>query len=68
VITLQDLFEFRIDRVTPEHVVIGELTATGLRPTFLYKFEKHGITLPVDLFAKKPKPNLAEFEKAGAVS
>jgi pilus assembly protein CpaF len=68
VITLQDLFEFRIDRVTPEHVVIGELTATGLRPTFLYKFEKHGITLPVDLFAKKPKPNLAEFEQAGAVS
>jgi pilus assembly protein CpaF len=68
VITLQDLFEFRIDRVTPEHVVIGELTATGLRPTFLYKFEKHGITLPVDLFVKKPKPGLAEFEAAGMVA
>src|SRR5207237_185150 len=35
VITLQDLFEFRVERVTPEQVVIGELGATGLRPTFL---------------------------------
>jgi pilus assembly protein CpaF len=65
VITLQDLFAFKVERVTPERVVIGELGATGLRPTFLYKFEKHGITLPIDLFVKKPPPNLAEFEKAG---
>src|ERR687883_218551 len=63
VITLQDLFEFRVERVTPEHVVIGELTATGLRPTFLYKFEKRGITLPVDLFVKKP-PVAPELQKA----
>jgi pilus assembly protein CpaF len=65
VITLQDLFAFKVERVTPERVVIGELGATGLRPTFLHKFEKHGITLPVDLFAKKPPPGLAEFEKVG---
>jgi pilus assembly protein CpaF len=68
VITLQDLFAFKVERVTPERVVIGELAATGLRPTFLYKFEKHGITLPVDLFVKKPKPGLAEFEAAGMVA
>jgi pilus assembly protein CpaF len=66
VITLQDLFEFKIERVTPERVVIGELGATGLRPTFLHKFEKRGITLPVDIFAKKiPNvPNVAELQKA----
>jgi pilus assembly protein CpaF len=53
VITLQDLFEFRVERVTPERVVIGELSPTGLRPTFLHKFEKRGITLPIDLFVKR---------------
>jgi pilus assembly protein CpaF len=51
VITLQDLFEFKVERVTPDRVVIGNLQATGLRPTFLHKFEKRGITLPVSLFS-----------------
>jgi len=51
VITLQDIFEFKIDRVTSDRVVIGSLRSTGLRPTFLNKFEKHGVTLPVSLFA-----------------
>jgi pilus assembly protein CpaF len=64
VITLQDIFEFKIERVTPERVVIGELGATGLRPTFLYKFEKHGISLPVDLFVKRIEQTVSEFEKA----
>jgi hypothetical protein len=30
--------------------VLGEMQATGLRPTFLYKFEKRGIELPGNLF------------------
>jgi pilus assembly protein CpaF len=65
VITLQDLFEFRVERVTPEQVVIGDLGATGLRPTFLHKFEKRGITLPIDLFVKKQAaPAVSEFQKA----
>jgi pilus assembly protein CpaF len=51
VITLQDIFEFKIDQVTSDRVVIGSLRSTGLRPTFLTKFEKHGVTLPVSLFA-----------------
>jgi pilus assembly protein CpaF len=51
VITLQDIFEFKIDQVTSDRVVIGSLRPTGLRPTFLNKFEKHGVTLPVSLFA-----------------
>jgi hypothetical protein len=46
--------------------VIGELAATGLRPTFLYKFEKRGITLPIDLFVKKQPatPVVSELQKA----
>jgi pilus assembly protein CpaF len=66
VITLQDIFEFKVERVTPERVVIGELDATGLRPTFLHKFEKRGIALPVDLFGAKTPQGLPEFQKAQA--
>jgi pilus assembly protein CpaF len=51
VVTLQDIFEFKVDQVTSDRVVVGSLRATGLRPTFLNKFEKHGVTLPVSLFA-----------------
>ena len=50
VITLQDIFEFKIQEVTTERVVVGHLQPTGLRPTFLNKFEKRGVTLPVGLF------------------
>jgi pilus assembly protein CpaF len=50
VITLQELFKFKLDRVMPDGAVIGALTPTGLRPTFLGKFNKHGIELPTNLF------------------
>jgi pilus assembly protein CpaF len=66
VITLQDLFEFKIDRVTPERVVIGDLEPTGLRPTFLYKFDKRGVSLPSDLFVAKTRDGLPDFQKANA--
>jgi pilus assembly protein CpaF len=50
VITLQDIFEFKVQEVTSERVVIGSLRPTGLRPNFLTKFEKRGVSLPVGLF------------------
>ncbi len=50
VITLQELFEFKIEKITADRVVVGSLRSTKLRPAFLHKFEKHGITLPVSLF------------------
>jgi pilus assembly protein CpaF len=50
VITLQELFEFRIGEVNKDGVVVGELVPTGLRPAFLRKFEKRGVTLPLGLF------------------
>jgi pilus assembly protein CpaF len=50
VITLQELFSFEVERVTPERVVIGALRPTGLRPSFVTKFEKRGIELPLSLF------------------
>src|SRR5216117_793906 len=50
VITLQDLFEFKIERVTPERVVIGELDATGIRPKFADKLTASGISVPGSYF------------------
>jgi pilus assembly protein CpaF len=56
VITLQSLFEFKVDRVREDGMVLGALRPTGLRPTFLAKFEKHGVTLPTGLFGDGPVP------------
>jgi pilus assembly protein CpaF len=53
-ITLQDLFTFTVERVTEDRVVIGSLDPTGLRPNFLYKFEKRGIELPSNLIGSPP--------------
>ena len=50
VITLQDLFAYKIDHVTDERVTVGTLVPTGLRPGFLNKFEKRGVSLPAGLF------------------
>ncbi len=50
VITLQELFAYKIEQITDERVVVGSLVATGLRPTFLDKFEKRGVQLPTGLF------------------
>jgi pilus assembly protein CpaF len=56
VITLQEIFEFKVQQVTPERVV-GQLESTGLRPTFLQKFEKRGVELPIDLFSSGVNQN-----------
>ena len=49
-ITLQSLFEFKVDKVEADRRIVGALRPTGLRPQFLTKFERHGIELPLDLF------------------
>jgi pilus assembly protein CpaF len=50
VITLQELYEFKIEQVMPDRTVLGSLQSTRLRPSFLHKFEKHGVNLPADFF------------------
>ncbi|HMJ32744.1 MAG TPA: CpaF family protein [Baekduia sp.] len=54
VITLSELFRFTIDHFEADRTVVGSLNATGLRPTFVDKFERHGITLPMQLFVARP--------------
>jgi pilus assembly protein CpaF len=67
VITLQDLFEFKVERVTPDRVVLGSLRTTGIRPAFTHKFEKRGIELPTSLFGGSFAPFVASgTEVAGA--
>jgi pilus assembly protein CpaF len=56
VITLQELFAFEVERVMPDGTVIGGLRPTGLRPTFMSKFEKRGIQLPLNLFQNGLRP------------
>jgi pilus assembly protein CpaF len=60
IITLQELFEFKIDRVLPDRTVIGQLELSGLRPTFLHKFEKRGIEMPMASFVQQQREPLAE--------
>ena len=51
IITTQDLFAYKFATSANGHAVSG-LEATGLRPTFLTKFEHKGVTLPVSLDGK----------------
>lgn len=48
VITMQDLFVFHVDAVGRDRArsVQATLQSTGLRPTFLDKFERRGIEIP----------------------
>ena len=65
VVTLQDIFQFVIEQVTPDRQVVGRLRPTGLRPSFIGKFEKHGITLPIEMF-QIPGGHLAPAQAARA--
>ena len=50
VITLQELFKYDVSQVRTGREVKGELKPTGVHPTFLHKFRKHGIEMPTGLF------------------
>ena len=54
VITLQDIFAFKIDSIAPDRTITGGLQPTGLRPVFLHKFDKRGVELPTALFGTQP--------------
>jgi pilus assembly protein CpaF len=63
VIALQDVFTFRQREITGDGKVVGDLESTGLRPSFLEKFEKYGVSLPTSLFA--PSDKVAPFVRGG---
>ena len=59
VITMQDLFEFKIDSFDADGTITGGLRSTGLRPVFVKKFERHGIELPTALFREGAEIDLS---------
>ena len=61
-ITLQSLFEYKLERVEADGKIIGRLQPTGLRPSFLAKFERHGIALAATSFGDS---NVAMFGVKG---
>jgi pilus assembly protein CpaF len=50
VVSMQDVFVFEKQGVSPEGRVLGTLTATGIRPKFANKLAASGISLPANLF------------------
>ena len=45
-VTLSSSSSFKVEEVSADRTVTGRLVSTGLRPTFLDKFERHGIRCP----------------------
>jgi pilus assembly protein CpaF len=56
VITLQEIYRFKVEHVAADRTVVGRIESTKLRPTFLHKFEKRGIELPEYLFGSVELP------------
>jgi pilus assembly protein CpaF len=53
VITMQDIFVFRKKGIGPNGQVLGEFTATGIRPKFAERLLVAGFRLPMDMFERK---------------
>lgn len=50
VVTMQEIFRFRIRGRDEQNRVIGHFEATGIRPRFLEQMFAHGVDLPMSLF------------------
>ncbi len=53
VVTLQDIYEFKLEGISLDREVTGTLEPTGIRPLLQAKFEKRGIELPTEIFARQ---------------
>jgi pilus assembly protein CpaF len=67
VITLQPMYEFKLEHIDTEGNVIGTLQPTALRPTLLEKFARRGIDVPTHLFQPLP-PGPPASENGGGPS
>lgn len=55
IITLQEIFRYRVTGRDGSDRMIGHFEATGIRPRFLEHMHTHGIDLPSDLFRPELK-------------
>ncbi len=64
VVTLQDIYEFKIAEVRADRTIAGRLQPTGLRPMIQAKFEKRGVALPNDIFGNQLRDALGGDEES----
>jgi pilus assembly protein CpaF len=57
VIVLSDIFKFTQEGVTTDGKVLGEVSATGIRPNFTPRLVAAGFKLSADIFAPKSSSN-----------
>jgi pilus assembly protein CpaF len=50
IITMQDIFRFKMMGRDEDGQVLGHFESTGIRPKFLNELSDHGVSLPADLF------------------
>ena len=50
IVSMQDVFVFEKEGVSPDGRTIGSFTATGIRPKFAEKLKASGIMLPANMF------------------
>jgi pilus assembly protein CpaF len=50
IITMQEIFKFQGEGIDEKRRVLGQLQPSGLRPSFIDKFQKRGLELPPSLF------------------
>jgi pilus assembly protein CpaF len=50
VVSMQDVFVFEKQGVSPDGRTLGTFTATGIRPKFAEKLQASGVTLPANFF------------------
>jgi len=55
VVTMQDIFLFEKQGVSPEGRVMGRFRATGIRPRFAEKLQASGISVPMNFFEESVK-------------
>ena len=55
VISMQEIFRFKITGRDEDGMVLGHFEATGIRPKFLLEAESHGISLSSELFRPELK-------------
>ncbi len=49
-ITMQEIFAYKMMGLTDERKVKGRFVTSGIRPKFMYRLEEMGVTLPTHLF------------------
>ena len=57
IIVLSDIFKFNQEGVTTEGKVLGEVSATGIRPNFTPRLVAAGFKLSAEIFAPRPSSN-----------